>query len=352
MMRRPVTKITTNFIEELDEIIETLCPDRVFVLTDNSAKKYCLPVLSTSKWLQNASVITIAQGDEHKNIASAVEIWTFLTKNDATRRSLMINLGGGVISDTGGFVAATFKRGIRYVNLSTTLLGAVDAATGGKTGVNFLGYKNEIGVFSPAEAVLVNTDFFHTLDAENLRSGFAEIVKHALIHSLEEWNGALAFDLDNVDFEKLKEILARSIRIKERIVEQDPKELHLRKALNAGHTVGHAIESWSYGLNRPVLHGYAVVWGLICELYLSFVQTGFPKNELLKFGRWAKEYYGECEIDCKHYDMLYELMRHDKKNEGDCINFTLLKRVGEPVVDRTASKKEIFESFDYLRDGW
>jgi 3-dehydroquinate synthase len=350
-MQPPVTKITDNFIEELDEIIGELSPDRIFVLTDNNTKKYCFSTLSASKWLQNADVITIAQGDEHKNIESAIEIWAFLTKNKAARKSLMVNLGGGMITDIGGFTAATFKRGMRYINVSTTLLGAVDAATGGKTGVNFLGYKNEIGVFSPAEAVLINMDFFKTLDAENLRSGFAEIVKHALIHSPEEWNKALAFDLDNIDFERLKEILACSIRIKESIVEQDPKERHLRKALNAGHTVGHAIESLSHKLNNPVLHGYAVVWGMICELYLSFIKMDFPKNELLKFKYWAKEYYGECGINCKQYDALYELMQHDKKNESDKINFTLLKNAGEPVIGQTVQKKEIFESLDYLREG-
>ena len=189
--------------------------------------------------MKDFQLISLPEGDESKNIESAVKIWQFLTEHKATRKSLMINLGGGMITDIGGFTASTFKRGIRYINVSTTLLGAVDAATGGKTGINFLGYKNEIGVFSPALAVLINIDFFKTLSIENIRSGFAEMVKHALIDTDEEWNKLLKFDLENIDFNELRQLLEKSIRVKERIVKEDPKEQNIRKALNLGHTFGH-----------------------------------------------------------------------------------------------------------------
>jgi 3-dehydroquinate synthase len=263
----------------------------------------------------------------------------------------LISLGGGMITDIGGFTASTFKRGMRYINVSTTLLGAVDAATGGKTGINFLGLKNEIGVFAPAETVLINIDFFKTLDAANLRSGYAEMVKHALIDTRAEWESVLKYDLDKLDLAELKELLARSIRIKERVVEQDPFEANIRKALNLGHTFGHAFESWSYKTERPALHGYAVMWGLLCELYLSFVKLNFPKDELLRLKYLTKEYYGTFEFSCQEYEALFELMTHDKKNDSKEINFTLLANVGDIHINQTATKEEIFECFDFFREG-
>ena len=350
-MSHSTTRICEDFISELNIVIGSQKAESVFVLTDENTQRLCLPTLMLSQKLKGCHFITIPSGDEHKNIDSAVEIWKYLSENGATRKSLMINLGGGVITDIGGFTASTFKRGIRYINVSTTLLGAVDAATGGKTGINFLGLKNEIGVFAPAESVLINVDFFRTLDDKNIRSGFAEMVKHALIDSSEEWENVLTFDLETIDFVKLKLLLDRTIRIKERIVEKDPFEANIRKALNLGHTFGHAFESWSYKTGKPALHGYAVMWGLLCELYLSFIKLDFPKEELLRLKYLIKEYYGTFEFSCKEYDSLFELMTHDKKNDSKEINFTLLAGVGDIHINQTATKEEIFECFDYYREG-
>jgi len=350
-MSHSTTRICEDFISELNIVIGSQKAESVFVLTDENTQRLCLPTLMLSQKLKGCHFITIPSGDEHKNIDSAVEIWKYLSENGATRKSLMINLGGGVITDIGGFTASTFKRGIRYINVSTTLLGAVDAATGGKTGINFLGLKNEIGVFAPAESVLINVDFFRTLDDKNIRSGFAEMVKHALIDSTEEWENVLTFDLETIDFVKLKLLLDRTIRIKERIVEKDPFEANIRKALNLGHTFGHAFESWSYKTGKPALHGYAVMWGLLCELYLSFIKLDFPKDELLRLKYLIKEYYGTFEFSCKEYDSLFELMTHDKKNDSKEINFTLLAGVGDIHINQTATKEEIFECFDYYREG-
>ena len=350
-MSHSTTRICEDFISELNIVIGSQKAESVFVLTDENTQRLCLPTLMLSQKLKGCHFITIPSGDEHKNIDSAVEIWNYLSENGATRKSLMINLGGGVITDIGGFTASTFKRGIRYINVSTTLLGAVDAATGGKTGINFLGLKNEIGVFAPAESVLINVDFFRTLDDKNIRSGFAEMVKHALIDSTEEWENVLTFDLETIDFVKLKLLLDRTIRIKERIVEKDPFEANIRKALNLGHTFGHAFESWSYKTGKPALHGYAVMWGLLCELYLSFIKLDFPKDELLRLKYLIKEYYGTFEFSCKEYDSLFELMTHDKKNDSKEINFTLLAGVGDIHINQTATKEEIFECFDYYREG-
>ena len=350
-MSRSITKICEDFIAELNQAIGEQSSESIFVLTDENTNRFCLPLALQSEKLKGSHFITIKSGDEHKNVESAVEIWKYLSENGANRKSLMINLGGGMITDIGGFTASTFKRGMRYINVSTTLLGAVDAATGGKTGINFMGLKNEIGVFAPAETVLIHIDFFKTLDDFNLRSGYAEMVKHALIDTREEWENVLKFDLENIDFDKLKELLNRSFRIKVRIVEADPFEANIRKALNLGHTFGHAFESWSYKIEKPDLHGYAVMWGMLCELYLSFFKLNFPKEELLRLKYLSKEFYGTIQFSCQDYEALYELMTHDKKNESKEINFTLLADIGDIRINQTATKEEIFECFDWFREG-
>ena len=345
------TTICTNFITELNDAIGKQAAESIYVLVDSNTEKLCLPTVLQCEKLKGCHVISILSGDENKNVESAVKIWNYLSENGATRKSLMINVGGGMITDIGGFTASTFKRGMRYINVSTTLLGAVDAATGGKTGINFQGLKNEIGVFAPAETVLINIDFFKTLDNQNLRSGYAEMVKHALIDTREEWNEVLKFDLDKIDFDKLRVLLNRSFKIKERIVELDPFESNIRKALNLGHTFGHAFESYSYRVKRPVLHGYAVMWGMLCELYLSYVKLNFPKEELLRLKYLIKEYYGTFAFSCTEYEALFELMTHDKKNDTKEINFTLLGNIGDIQINQTASKEEIFESLDFFREG-
>lgn len=351
IMSQSITKICEDFVAELDMAIGNQSGDTIFILTDENTRQLCLPLAMQSKKLINSHLICIKAGDENKNVESAVEVWKYLSENGATRKSLMINLGGGMITDIGGFTASTFKRGMRYINVSTTLLGAVDAATGGKTGINFMGLKNEIGVFAPAETVLINTDFFKTLDDANLRSGYAEMVKHALIATREEWEAVLSYDLENLDLDVLRQLLDRSIRIKEQIVEQDPFEANIRKALNLGHTFGHAFESLSYRIGKPALHGYAVMWGLLCELYLSFMKMNFPKDELLRLKYLMKEYYGTFVFDCSDYESLFELMTHDKKNDSKEINFTLLADVGDIRINQTATKEEIFECFDFFREG-
>lgn len=344
----PNTIITSNIITRLEQIIEPWKSDEIFVLTDTNTRELCLPKLHESEKIRHSHNVTIPAGDDNKGVDSLKIIWQYLSENGATRKSLLINLGGGMVTDIGGFAAATFKRGVEYINVSTTLLGAVDAATGGKTGINFLGLKNEIGAFAPAKKVLIDINFFRTLDSRNIRSGFAEMIKHALISTKKDWDEILQFDLETIDFGKLKTLLARNIEIKENIVEADPKEQDIRKALNLGHTFAHAMESWSYTSEKPVLHGYAVAWGLVCELYLSFIKLGFPKDELLKLKYFVREHYGAYDCGCNDYEVLLELMKHDKKNESKEINFTLLSDVGVVVINQTATKDEIIECFDFL----
>ena len=255
-----------------------------------------------------------------------------------------------MVTDLGGFAASTFKRGFQYINIPTTLLAMVDASVGGKTGINFNGLKNEIGVFSPAEYVLIDTEFLKSLDSHNLLSGYAEMLKHGIISTTEHWAELLNFNLNQIDYKALQQLVAHSVSIKEDIVEKDPFEKNIRKALNLGHTVGHAFESLALENNRPVLHGYAVAWGIICELYFSFIKVGFPKDKLRQTIQFIKENYGVLTFDCKQYDRLYEFMTHDKKNSAGIINFTLMGEIGDIRINQSANKEEILEILDFYRE--
>lgn len=339
-----------NLVSETDALVEAAGADRVFVLTDETTERLCRPLLSPCRTLQSVERIVIGAGDACKNLETLSRVWLALSQGGASRRSLLLCLGGGMVTDLGGFAASTFKRGIRYVNIPTTLLSMVDAAVGGKTGINFNGLKNEIGAFNSALAVVIDTDFLRTLDRENLCSGYAEMLKHGLISSTEMWRTLLDFDLSAPDYAHLQALVADSIGVKERIVAEDPREKGLRKALNLGHTAGHALESFALAEQRPVLHGYAVAWGLVCELYLSTVKKGFPENMLRQTVAFVREHYGRFAFGCNDYDRLLELMRHDKKNVNGVINFTLLEAPGKICLDQTASKEEICESFDFFRE--
>lgn len=339
-----------NLIDDLREVLKSIDYDKLFVLVDEHTNQFCMPLFAQLPEIFNISLIVIKAGDVNKNIETLLSVWKFLCDKGATRKSLMINIGGGMLTDLGGFAAATFKRGIRFINIPTTLLSVVDAAVGGKTGINFNGLKNEIGAFAPADVVLIETAFFKTLDKENFLSGYAEMIKHGLLYSEEEWKKILSFDLDKINYEVLKDLIVTSVSIKEKIVEQDPTEKGIRKALNLGHTVGHAFESLSHELNHPVLHGYAVAWGLVCELYLSYKKVGFNQDKLSKTVSFIKENYGIFHFDCKQYDRLLELMQHDKKNESTAINFTLLSDIGNIKINQTAIKEEIFEALDFYRE--
>jgi 3-dehydroquinate synthase len=340
-----------DITSDLSALLNKLNYNGLYVLTDEHTERLCLPRLETIPEIEEAKKFTIPSGDEHKNIEALSSVWQFLSENGANRRSLLINVGGGMLTDLGGFAAATFKRGVRFVNIPTTLLGAVDAAVGGKTGINFNGLKNEIGAFCPAEAVLIDALFFKTLDLTNLLSGYAELLKHALIDEKKHNLGKiLTFDFETIDYETLNSLLFESVLIKEHIVSIDPTEQGLRKALNLGHTVGHAFESLSHERQRPVPHGFAVAWGLVCELYLSFLMLGFDRAVLSKVTRFVKDNYDRFDFRCDDYGHLIELMQHDKKNENGQINFTLLRGVGQIEINQTTGHAEIEEALDYLRE--
>lgn len=341
---------STDLNKDLSDILSRLSFDKLFLLTDENTERLCYPLVKDNTEIAKAGKIIIKAGDDNKNIETLSSIWKYLSENGATRHSLLINLGGGMLTDIGGFAAASFKRGIKCINIPTTLLGAVDAAVGGKTGINFNGLKNEIGAFAAAETVLIDSAFFKSLDHQNFLSGYAEMIKHGLIDSDKEWQATMSFDTEVIDYEKLKQLVVDSVGVKEHIVEIDPFEKGMRKALNLGHTIGHAFESMSYELNKPVQHGYAVAWGIICELYLSHRFCGFPKEKMYKTIYFIKDNYHGFYFDCDHYERLYEYMKHDKKNESDTVNFTFLSDVGKIEINQTASKEDIFDAIDFLRE--
>ena len=342
--------ISTDINDELTRSIDNCPHDKLFVLTDTTTRELCLPLVAQNPSLIGACHITIGATDTHKTLDTLSSVWTLLSVNGGTRHSLLVNIGGGMVTDLGGFAASTFKRGISYINVPTTLLSMVDASVGGKTGINFNGLKNEIGVFNIPKTVIIDTEFLKTLDDQNIRSGYAEMLKHGLISDAAHLHSLLNFALESPDLRALGEMVGRSVEVKEHIVDSDPLEHGIRKALNLGHTVGHAFESLALR-RKPVLHGYAVAWGLICELYLSCVKTGFPTILMRQCVQFIKEYYGEFPITCDDYTDLYEYMTHDKKNTSGKINFTLLGDVGDIRINQTASKEEIFEMLDFFREG-
>lgn len=336
---------------ELTEEITSCNPDRLFIITDDITYKLCLPIIKDFECLNGAKTIKIGPTDTYKNINTLMQVWKELGDNGATRHSCIVNLGGGMVTDLGGFAASTFKRGINFINIPTTLLAMVDASVGGKTGINFNGLKNEIGVFNESKAVIICAEFLKTLDKQNICSGYAEMLKHSLICNDNMWTELINFDILEPDYGKLQNMIADSIKVKENIVEKDPFETGIRKALNLGHTIGHAFEAFSLKENRPLLHGYAVAFGLICELYLSCIKTNFPVEKMRQTVNYIKENYGTFLFTCKDYNDLINIMKHDKKNTGDTINFTLLGEIGDIRINQTATKEELFEALDFFREG-
>lgn len=343
--------ISKDIANTLTEAIEKVPHDRLFVLTDTTTLQLCWPVVCGLPVFNQAQMITIGATDECKTLESLTHVWTRLQQGGATRHSLLVNIGGGMITDLGGFAASTFKRGLAYINVPTTLLSMVDASVGGKTGINFGGLKNEIGVFNCSESVILDGTFLRTLSHDNILSGYAEMLKHGLISNAQHWNELLAFDLDNPDFDALTQMVGTSVAVKERIVEEDPHEHGIRKALNVGHTVGHAFEALALEQNRTVLHGYAVAWGMACELFLSVTKCGFPTDTMRCAVQYIRRHYENFAITCNDYPRLFEFMTHDKKNTAGQINFTLLGNIGDIRLNQTATREEIYEMLDFFREG-
>lgn len=341
---------TRNYENELRSLIANYPKGKIFLATEETVNNLWVTSLETFLHDNEIKKVVIPAGEHNKKIESVAKIWEFLSKNGADRKSLLINIGGGMLTDLAGFAATTFKRGIDFLNIPTTLLSQVDASVGGKTGINFNGLKNEVGTFKEPVAVIINTEFLKTIDRQNFISGFAEMIKHGLIYNPAHLHELKTFDIDTINYDGLQEIIQHSVQVKEYFVANDLTEQNIRKALNFGHTIGHAFESFAMEQKRPILHGYAVAYGMIAELYLSVKMCGFSQADLDELCTWLKDIYGNFDIDEADFESLYQLMTHDKKNDSGRINFTLLSKIGKIEINQNCSKELILEALNYYKN--
>jgi 3-dehydroquinate synthase len=332
--------------EPLSRFLKAHSFSRVFVLVDERTAAYCLPLLADV--LAGATIVQIPSGEIHKNLDTCSRVWAALMDAGAGRDALLVNVGGGVIGDMGGFCAATYKRGIAFVQIPTTLLSQVDASIGGKLGIDFHQVKNSVGVFANPRAVFVDPVFLDTLPPAELRSGFAEIIKHALIADASQWESLKAGnDLFTAPSE---ETIVASLKIKQAVVAQDPTEKGLRKALNFGHTIGHAVESVSLDGPNPLLHGEAIAVGMVCEAFLSHKKGFLAQADLDEICARLLHWYQPARLDQDHFAAYFSLMRNDKKNEQGVINFSLIGPPGKAHINQYFLQEEIEESLLFLND--
>lgn len=335
-----------NSLAALQQFIDAGSYSQVIILVDRNTNDHCLPVLQAAlPDLVDYDVIEVDPGEENKNIDFCIGVWNTMLDFGVDRKALMINLGGGVVTDMGGFAASTFKRGIDFVQVPTTLLAQVDASVGGKTGIDLGNLKNIIGTFTQPQAVFVSAEFLKTLDGRQLRSGFAEVIKHGLIFDRDLF--ALTKTIDEQQ-DALDAIVHRSVEIKNAVITQDPTEKGLRKILNFGHTIGHAVEGYSLEHDEnPLLHGEAIAVGMICEAYLSHKVNGLTAEGLQEIADLFIAKYEPVALAPASYPDLIALMRNDKKNEQNKVGFALLSEIGKCDFDLYVSEDLILESLDY-----
>lgn len=334
---------TTKGIHHFKQYLSTKKFTKGFILVDENTRQTCLPLIH--ELVQNFEVLEMKAGEKHKHLTTCSSIWQQLIEAGADRKSLLINLGGGVVTDLGGFVASTYKRGIQFCNLPTSLLAMVDASVGGKTGIDFLNIKNSIGTFQTPDAVFIDSVFLNTLPKRHLINGTAEILKHGLIHSATHLHNFLSMGLQD----NFSQIIEESIAIKQQIVEKDPYEQGLRKILNFGHTLGHAIESYSVKNEQNyLLHGEAIALGMIAEAYLSIKYCGLSKFEFENIQASIFNYF-----ETKHYTVhqIREMMlflKQDKKNEHGQLNMSLLKSIGEAKFNINVSYDDAEQALNLI----
>ncbi len=323
---------------------------KIFILVDTNTQKQCLPhFLSTFESNISFEIIEVKAGEVYKNIDTCLYLWNKLTQLGADRKSLMINLGGGVITDMGGFVASTFKRGIKFINIPTTLLSMVDASVGGKTGVDLGVLKNQVGLFSNPEMVLIDTHFLTTVSDREMRSGLAEIIKYGFTFDVKIWDKIKV--MKAVDFDLINTLVYHSIEIKNHVVLKDLKEQNLRKTLNFGHTIGHAIESYFLESQdkEALTHGEAIAIGMVIELYYSSKLFDFPMQYTKELKDFVNNFYGKIEIQKSDFSSIIDLMQYDKKNVNGKVNFVLLKQMEKCEIDVQINNELIIEGLNYYQ---
>jgi 3-dehydroquinate synthase len=315
------------------------------IIMDDNTQKFCLPLIEEIL-PESAKTFSFPAGENQKNLETCVHIWEWMTREGFDRKTLIINLGGGVTGDMGGFCAATYKRGIKFINIPTTLLSQVDASVGGKLGIDFQGFKNHIGVFTQPEAVIIAVEFLKTLPQREFRSGFAEVLKHGLIRNADYFR---SLKNENWQDQAWQEIIEKSVSIKKDVVEKDPKESGLRKILNFGHTIGHAFESFFLGTDKHLLHGEAIAIGMICEAFLSAKKCSLSKDEMEEIEKSLLSVFGHVEFSENDIPQIIQLCAQDKKNEANTLYFSLLRRIGECDYQIPVTAQEIHESIQHYR---
>jgi len=349
LKKRLITKNYTIHINNnavLSKFLKNGAYSKVFVLVDENTEKYCLHKIINAL-PENIHVIRIISDEINKNLTTCQKIWKKLINNGADRHSLLINLGGGVVGDMGGFCAATYMRGIDFIQIPTTLLSMADASIGGKLGIDVMNYKNIVGLISNPKAIFVFTDFLETLPYNQLRSGYAELLKHGLISDNEVWKHLSSVeDINSLSYEK---IITKSISIKNNITEEDPQEKGLRKVLNFGHTIGHAIESYWLESSSSLLHGEAIAIGMISEAYISYSLGKITEEELFEIRKAILNLYGHQRKFVKPIEKIIAYMKSDKKNHGNSIRLALLEGIGSACYDVEVSPEMIYQSLVFYR---
>jgi len=342
-----IGSITASSFEKLLE--DRYAKSRKIILVDEQTHDNCLEYLLTSfPSLEEAEVMLLPVGEENKVMEVCFQVWEAMSEYGIVRSDVIINLGGGVVTDMGGFIASIFKRGLDFINIPTSLLGMVDASIGGKNGIDLGAYKNQLGVFQHPQAIYIDPAFLHTLPEEELVSGYAEMIKHALISDKDHWN--LLRKIDPIRLPQstyFEEVIVRSVEIKAAVVNNDPKEVGERKTLNFGHTIGHAIEGYCL-LNEPVKHGHAVAIGMIAESYLSFKKNLISQRDLLEITNYLTQIFEYIHLGETDKKEVLKLLKNDKKNTADEIRMVLLKQIGSSVYDCVITEQEAYEALLYI----
>ena len=342
--------ISNNISTHIDAFILESNYSSIFILMDENIMEHCWPIISkNSETIRKVEILLIEAGESQKNIEIATQLWQVLSEYEADRSSLIINFGGGVISDIGGFIASTFKRGVDFINIPTSLLAMVDASVGGKTGINLLQYKNQIGLFSHPQALFIQYDFLETLDHRHLKNGYAEMLKHGIIADEELWNSLKG--LDEISTENIIPFIKKCIQLKVDIVEQDPQEKGIRKVLNFGHSIGHLLETFSLQNDKePLLHGEAIAIGMIVETYLSMMKSSLPPNSFKEVETYISSIYNKYEIPKSFWSKYEKIINQDKKKEGKKLNFTFVNKIGTSDINQDCSFEEIKEAIIYYKE--
>ena len=333
----------------LNTFIQEKKPSQIFILVDENTHQHCLPTLLGNLDTDvHFEIIEIESGEDAKNISTVVQLWEILSDFEADRKSLLLNLGGGVITDLGGFVASTYKRGISFINIPTTLLAMCDASIGGKTGIDHQYLKNIVGTFAEAEHILVYPEFLKTLDFVELRSGFEEMLKHGLIADVSHWNDLIT--IEELTPENIAPHIENSMMIKENVVVKDYKEKSLRKILNFGHTIGHAVESLCLKTHHVIPHGEAVALGMIIETKISELESLISPEKAQHIIENIQKYYPYISISAFSNEEIISLMLNDKKNDHGKINFSILEGLGKCNYDYKVSQEHIEQALEYYRN--